>query len=70
MPREVRVDEMTCELHGKCEENAPAVFSLTDADWSQVLVNPVPDNLHEQVERAILTCPRQSIAWVDTRPGE
>jgi len=61
---------MTCELHGKCEENAPAVFSLTDADWSQVLLNPVPDNLHEQVERAILTCPRQSIAWVDTRPGE
>ena len=70
MPREVRVDEMTCELHGKCEVSAPEVFTLTDADWSQVKVNPVPDDLYEQVERAILTCPRQSIAWADTRPGE
>jgi len=70
MPREVRVDEMTCELHGKCEENAPEVFTLTDADWSQVKLIPVPDNLYEQVERAILTCPRQSIAWGDARPRE
>ena len=71
MPREVQVDEMTCELHGKCEENAPEVFRLTnDNDWAQILVDPVPDSLHEQVERAILTCPRQAIAWVNTRPGE
>lgn len=71
MPREVRVDEMTCELHGRCEESAPDVFRLSDDDdWAQVLLNPVPDDLHEQVERAILTCPRQAIAWKDTRPGE
>jgi ferredoxin len=57
---------MTCELHGKCEENAPEVFVLTDdADWAQVQVNPVPDALYEKVERAILTCPRQAIAWKD-----
>jgi len=62
---------MTCELHGRCEESAPDVFRLSDDDdWAQVLVNPVPDDLHEQVERAILTCPRQAIAWKDTRPGE
>ena len=66
MPREVEVDEMTCELHGKCVESAPDVFKLdADDDWSQVKVNPVPDALYAQVERAILTCPRQSIRWKD-----
>lgn len=66
MPREVRVDELTCELHGKCVESAPQVFRLDDSDdWSQVLLHPVPDNLSEDVERAILTCPRQAIAWAD-----
>ena len=71
MPREVRVDELTCELHGKCQENAPEVFRLADDDdWSQVILDPVPDALHEKVERAILTCPRQAIAWADARPGE
>ena len=65
MPREVQVDEMTCELHGKCEENAPEVFTLEGADWSQVLLSPVPDELYEKVERAIRTCPRQSITWKD-----
>lgn len=66
MPREVRVDEMTCELHGRCEESAPDVFRLSDDDdWAQVLVSPVPDELYEQVERAIRTCPRQAIAWAD-----
>ncbi len=66
MPREVRVDELTCELHGRCAENAPDVFKLdADDDWSQVKVNPVPDALFEQVERAIRTCPRQAIRWKD-----
>jgi ferredoxin len=66
MPREVRVNELTCELHGKCQDAAPEVFRLADDDeWSQVLLTPVPDELHEQVERAILTCPRQAIAWVE-----
>ena len=61
----VRVDEMQCEGHGKCELAAPEVFELGDDDVSRVLVDEVPEDLREKVDRAIRLCPRQAIAWVD-----
>ena len=61
----VRVDEMQCEGHGTCELSAPEVFELGDDDVSRVLVDEVPEELKEKVERAIRLCPRQAIAWVD-----
>ena len=60
----VRVDEMQCEGHGKCELAAPEVFELGDDDVSRVLVDEVPEDLREKVDRAIRLCPRQAIAWV------
>lgn len=64
MPRTVRVDELACEGHGRCQDNAPEVFRLDEDDISRVQLDPVPDELVEQVERAIRTCPRQAITWV------
>ncbi|HEX5939311.1 MAG TPA: ferredoxin [Dehalococcoidia bacterium] len=61
----VRVDEMQCEGHGKCELAAPEVFELGDDDVSRVLIDDVPPELKEKVDRAIRLCPRQAIAWVD-----
>ena len=61
----VRVDELMCEGHGKCELSAPQVFKLGDDDVSQVLVDEVPEDQREAVDRAIRLCPRQAIAWVD-----
>ena len=61
----VRVDEMQCEGHGKCELAAPEVFKLDDDDVSRVLVDEVPEEQREAVERAIRLCPKQAIAWVD-----
>jgi ferredoxin len=61
----VRVDEDMCEGHGKCELSAPEFFVLGDDDVSRVLVDEVPPELKEKVDRAIRLCPRQAIAWVE-----
>jgi ferredoxin len=61
----VRVDPDRCEGHGKCQQQAPAVFELRDDDLSYVLVDDVPEGQRENVERAIRLCPRQAIAIVE-----
>ncbi|MGB4862887.1 MAG: ferredoxin [Tepidiformaceae bacterium] len=60
----VKVDSDMCEGHGKCEMSAPEVFKLGEDDVSVVLVDEVPKELEEKVNRAIRLCPRQAIAWV------
>ena len=59
----VTVNPDTCEGHAKCEMSAPEVFKLGPDDVSIVLVDEVPEELVEKVERAIRLCPRQAIAW-------
>jgi ferredoxin len=44
---------------------APEVFELGDDDVSRVLVDPVPEELREKVERAARLCPRQAITVVE-----
>ena len=60
----VAVNADMCEGHGKCEMSAPEVFKLGPDDVSVVLVDDVPKDLEEKVNRAIRLCPRQAIAWV------
>jgi ferredoxin len=54
-----------CEGHAKCEMAAPEVFKLGPDDVSIVLVDEVPEELREKVDRAIRLCPRQAIAWAN-----
>ncbi len=63
--RSVRVDELACEGHGRCENAAPEVFQLDDEDISRVILDPVPADLVGKVERAIRLCPRQAVRWAD-----
>ncbi len=60
----VQVDADMCEGHSKCELAAPEVFKLGPDDVSIVLLDEVPAELKEKVDRAIRLCPRQAIAWV------
>lgn len=60
----VQVNEDMCEGHGKCQNAAPAVFRLRGDDVSEVIVDVVPAEEVERVERAIRLCPRQAIKWV------
>lgn len=64
MPRKVQVDQLMCEGHSRCQNAAPEVFRLNDEDISQVILDEVPEELVEKVERAIRLCPRQAITWV------
>ena len=59
----VIVNPDTCEGHGKCEMAAPEVFKLGNDDVSIVLVDDVPKELVDKVDRAIRLCPRQAISW-------
>ncbi len=61
----VEVNHDVCEGHGKCQMSAPEVFELRDDDLSYVLVDDVPPELREKVDRAIRLCPRAAIRWVD-----
>ncbi|MCZ2109121.1 MAG: ferredoxin [Dehalococcoidia bacterium] len=58
----VVVDPDKCEGHSKCEKTAPAVFKVEN-DLSVVLVDEVPAEEVDNVERAIRLCPRQAISW-------
>ncbi len=59
----VIVNADMCEGHGKCEMAAPEVFKLGPDDVSIVLVDDVPKDLEDKVDRAIRLCPRQAISW-------
>jgi ferredoxin len=61
----VRVDPDLCEGHGKCQQQAPAVFELRDDDMSYVLMDEIPESERANVERAIRLCPRQAIAMIE-----
>lgn len=60
----VVVNSDMCEGHAKCEMAAPEVFKLGPDDVSIVLLDDVPEDLKEKVDRAIRLCPRQAISWV------
>jgi ferredoxin len=59
----VLVNADMCEGHAKCEMTAPEVFKLGPDDVAIVLVDQVPPELKDKVDRAIRLCPRQAIAW-------
>ncbi len=65
MAMRVEVDYDLCEGHAKCVKAAPAVFVLNDDEQSVVLLDPVPDEYVEGVERAVRVCPRAAIAIVE-----
>jgi len=61
----VQVDHDRCEGNRRCSAAAPQVFEVRDDDLSHVLVDEVPPDLKDAVDRAIRLCPRQAIAWVE-----
>jgi ferredoxin len=57
----VTVDADICGGHGACLSTAPAVFTLTDDGYAEVLVDEVPAELEAAVEQAALHCPTKAI---------
>ena len=62
----VIVDELRCDAHGVCVEACPEVFALSDDDDKvRVLVDEPDESLREQLQRAVLVCPKAAITIED-----
>jgi ferredoxin len=59
----VKVDYEECDGHGVCVDTCPEVFALGDDDEEVTLLTDTPDEaLREQVERAVMLCPKAAIS--------
>ena len=61
----VIVDHSLCEGHARCMDNVPEVFEVRDDDRSYVLLDQIPEDLREKIERAVKVCPRAAISLED-----
>jgi ferredoxin len=59
---EIRIDRDLCESNGICAGLLPTVFDLGDDDVLEVLQPNPPQQLRDQVELAVVRCPRQAIS--------
>ena len=57
----VSVDPAVCEANGVCERLAPTVFQLDDEDELHILQPEPPEELADEVERAVDGCPKLAL---------
>ena len=58
----VELDEDLCQGHAMCELEAPDVFAVPKRGVVEILDSEPPDDIREDVERAIEMCPTQAIS--------
>ena len=62
----VVVDELRCDAHGVCVDACPEVFALSDDDDKvRVLIEEPDESLREQLQRAVVACPKAAITIED-----
>jgi ferredoxin len=61
----VELDEDLCQGHAMCELEAPDVFRVPKRGVVEILDAEPPDEIREDVERAIDMCPTQAISIHD-----
>jgi ferredoxin len=61
----VTVDRMLCESNAICVGLVPSVFDLGDDDVLAIVEPSPPEELREQVELAVVRCPRQALTLTD-----
>lgn len=57
----VTVDKDLCTGCGLCEGTAPDVFSLANEPYAEVILDPIPEELWEDVRMAAEDCPEGAI---------
>lgn len=58
----VVLDEDLCQGHAMCELEAPDVFAVPKRGVVEILDAEPPDDIREDVERAIEMCPTRAIS--------
>jgi ferredoxin len=61
----VRVDHDACEANAVCMGIAPTVFEVDDDDTLHILMEEVPEELHDAVRRAVDGCPKRALYLSD-----
>lgn len=57
------VDREACQGHGLCAMYAEALFAIDGEDGRAiVLVDPIPEPLHEPARKAVRVCPELAIS--------
>ncbi len=56
------LDEDLCQGHAMCELEAPDVFRVPKRGTVEILDPEPPDELREDVERAVEMCPTRAIS--------
>jgi ferredoxin len=59
-----KVDQELCIGCGLCENICPDVFEMSD-DKAQVILNPVPETMHESAQAAEDSCPVSAISHTE-----
>jgi ferredoxin len=57
----VHIDEEKCCGSGMCVLNVPEVFDQSDEGLGVVILSSPPDDLREEVHRAVSLCPAMAI---------
>jgi ferredoxin len=61
----VTVDRELCESNGICVGFVPEVFDLDDDDVLTITEPSPPEQLREQLQLAVVRCPRQALTLTD-----
>ncbi|HSA40609.1 MAG TPA: ferredoxin [Mycobacterium sp.] len=57
----IEVDDDLCQGHAMCELEAPEVFRVPKRGTVEILQPEPPDELREDVERAVEMCPTRAL---------
>jgi ferredoxin len=58
----IELDEDLCQGHAMCELEAPDVFKVPKRGVVEIVDTEPPDELREDVERAIDMCPTRALS--------
>ncbi|ORA32279.1 ferredoxin [Mycobacterium aquaticum] len=61
----VEVDTDLCQGHAMCEMEAPDVFTVPKRGTVEITDPEPPDELREDVERAVDMCPTRALSITD-----
>ncbi|QDQ98644.1 ferredoxin [Tomitella fengzijianii] len=61
----IEADLDLCQGHAMCELEAPDVFRVPKNGTVEILDETPPDDLHDDVRRAVQYCPAQALSSVD-----
>jgi ferredoxin len=58
----MEVDQDLCISCGACVDTCPEVFDWNDQEKAHVTVDDIPDNLVDQAQEAMESCPTDAIS--------